>query len=132
MQNKNDYREERFDAFLNKTIILTAKKFYKEKKTQETNELTILNDDYYNDLLQDYVSYTDNHNDYNDIEDFINYCENELVCALKSLSDIERRVIFLLIEKKLKSSEASVILKICSDSVTRIKKRAINKIKKLL
>ena len=56
----------------------------------------------------------------------------ELVCALKSLSNIELTVIFLLYQEQLTSSEASKILKICSDSVTRIKRRALKKIKKYL
>ena len=38
-------------------------------------------------------------------------------------------VVFLLFEKQFTSNEASKILEICSDSVTRIKRRAIKKLK---
>lgn len=51
-----------------------------------------------------------------------------LLKALKSLSDIEMIVIFLLFEKQFTSNEASKILEICSDSVTRIKRRALKKL----
>ena len=68
-----------------------------------------------------------------DITNFIDLCNNStLVLALKSLSKIEMTVIFLLFEEQLTSSEASKILKICSDSVTRIKRRALKKIEKYM
>ena len=83
-------------------------------------------------IIQEYVKYDDAYN-LNDIDNFKNECENiELVCALESLSDIELTVIFLLYKKQLTSQEASKILKICSDSVTRIKRRAFKKIEKYL
>ena len=64
------------------------------------------------------------------LNDLIEQIENiNLLKALKSLSNIEMTVVFLLFEKQFTSNEASKILEICSDSVTRIKRRAIKKLK---
>lgn len=132
MENKNQYKNERFDSFLNKTIILSSKKYYKDEITKDSKELRIIDDENYSEYIKEYVKYDDVYN-LNDIDNFKNECENiELVCALESLSDIELTVIFLLYKKQLTSQEASKILKICSDSVTRIKRRAFKKIEKYL
>ena len=82
--------------------------------------------------MKNYLTYNEVYN-LEKIDSFIKVCENPiLIRALKSLSDIEMTVIFLLFEEQLTSSESSKILKICSDSVTRIKKRALKKIEKYL
>ena len=52
--------------------------------------------------------------------------------AMKSLSAIEQAVIFLLFQEDLSQEEAGKILEICSKSVSRIKLRAIGKLKKYL
>ena len=56
----------------------------------------------------------------------------ELNTALSKLSEIEQTVIFLLYNKELSQDEASKILEICSKSVSRIKVRAINKLRKYM
>ena len=56
----------------------------------------------------------------------------ELNNAMKSLSAIEQAVIFLLFQEDLSQEEAGKILEICSKSVSRIKLRAIGKLKKYL
>ena len=56
----------------------------------------------------------------------------ELNNAIKSLSAIEQSVIFLLFQEDLSQDEAAKILDICSKSVSRIKLRAIEKLKKYL
>lgn len=127
-----DYKEERFDSFLNKTIILSSRKYYKKEITKDLKELKIIDDENYDEFMNDYLKYNEVYN-LKDIDSFVDVCENPvLIDALKSLSDIEMTVIFLLFAEELKSSEASKILKICSDSVTRIKKRALKKIEKYL
>ena len=69
----------------------------------------------------------------NNAMDFIDFINDEDLCvALKSLSNIEQMVIFLMFKKQLKQDEAAKILNICSKSVSRINKRAIEKIKKYL
>ncbi len=54
----------------------------------------------------------------------------QLKSALKSLSAIEQAVIFLLFEEELTQSEAAEILEVYSKTVSKIKIRAINKLKK--
>lgn len=129
MENK---QEKKFDSFLNKTIILSSRKYYKNEITKDLKELKIVDDENYIEYMKEYLKYDDVYNLMN-IDDFIDLCDNPLLIgALKSLSDIEMMVIFLLFEKQLTSSEASKNLEICSDSVTRIKRRALRKIEKYL
>ncbi len=133
MENKNDHKEERFDSFLNKTIILSSKRYYKYEITKDFNELKIIDDENFSEFINDYLKYEETDYTRENIDDFIEQLDNTaLVCALESLSKIEMMVIFLLFEKQFSSSEASKILKICSDSVTRIKKRALKKLEKYL
>jgi len=132
MEN-NAFKEERFDSFLNKTIILSSRKYYKKEITRDLKELRIIDDENYDEYIQDYIKVDDEVYNRIDIDNFIDVFNNPaLVRALKSLSDIEMTVIFLLFEKQLTSSEASQILKICSDSVTRIRRRALGKIEEYL
>lgn len=129
MDERSDYREAKFDSFLNKTIILSSKKYYKEEITKDLMEQKIIDDDNYAEYLKEFIKYEDVPCNDEDVEQFISHCDNQvLVRALKSLSDIEMTVIFLLFEKELTSSEASKMLEICSDSVTRIKRRALKKL----
>lgn len=133
MENKNYYKEERFDSFLNKTIILSSKRYYKYEKAKDFNELKIIDDVDFSEFINEYLKYEETAYNSKSISDFIEQLDNTaLVCALKSLSKIEMIVIFLLFEKQLTSREASKNLKICSDSVTRIKKRALKKLEKYL
>ena len=133
MENKNDHKEERFDSFLNKTIILSSKRYYKYEITKDFNELKIIDDENFSEFINEYLKYEKTTYNPESINDFIEQLDNTaLVCALESLSKIEMMVIFLLFEKELSSSEASKILKICSDSVPRIRKRALKKLEKYL
>ena len=131
MENK-DYKEERFDSFLNKTIIMSSKQYYRDEIAKDLKELNIIDDENYKGYIDNYLKYDEIYN-FDNVDNFIELCENPmLVRALKSLSEIEMTVIFLLFEKQLTSSESSKILDICSDSVTRIKRRALKKIEKYL
>ena len=128
----NNCKYERFDSFLNKTIVLSSKRYYKDEITRDLKELKIVDDENYEEYMKEYIKVDEVYN-LPDVDDFIDLCENPmLICALKSLSNIEKTVIFLLFERQLTSSEASKILKICSDSVTRINRRALKKIEKYL
>lgn len=131
MENKS-IQSKRFDSFLNKTIILSSKRYYKNEITKDFKELKIVDDENYSEYIKKYIQYDEVYN-FDFIDNFKADFENiELVCALESLSNIELTVIFLLYQEQLTSSEASKILKICSDSITRIKRRALKKIKKYL
>lgn len=133
MENKNDHKEERFDSFLNKTIILSSKRYYKYEVTKDFNELKIIDDENFSEFIDEYLKYEETNYNCRNISNFTEQLDNTaLVCALKSLSEIEMMVIFLLFEKQLSSNEASKNLKICSDSVTRIKRRALKKLEQYL
>ena len=56
----------------------------------------------------------------------------ELNSALNCLSDIEQAVIFLLFKKELSQAEAAEILEIYSKTVSKIKIRAIEKMRKYM
>ena len=126
-------KEIKFNNFLNKTIVFSSKKYYKKEATKDLTELKIIDDENYSEYIKDYIKYEDKAYNLVDIDEFVDQCDNELlVRALKSLSDIEMAVIFLLFEKQLSSAESSEILKICSDSVRRIRRRALKKIEEYL
>ena len=104
--------------------------FYLQK---DITNMKIIDDENFSEFINEYLKYEKTTYNPESINDFIEQLDNTaLVCALESLSKIEMMVIFLLFEKELSSSEASKILKICSDSVTRIKKRALKKLEKYL
>lgn len=123
MENKS-YNEEKFDSFLNKTIILSSKKYFKRQMKLIDREPTIVNDADYADMLQEFVVLN------SVIASFEN--KDELNNAVRSLSAIEQSVIFLLFKEELSQEDASKILEICSKSVSRIKLRALAKLKNYL
>ena len=119
MKENNVYDNERFDSYLNKIIIFSSKKYFKKHINICDKEKTIVDDDADALLVSN--------NTFDEVEDTL-----ELNKALKSLSAIEQSVIFLLFKEELNQDEAGKILEICSKSVSRIKIRAINKLKKYL
>ena len=118
-------KEKRFNNFLNKTIILSSKRYFKKEVNISNKEQMLVDDNSHTSVLNSAVNST--------ITDF-DLVENclELNTALSKLSDIEQTVIFLLYNKELSQDEASKILEICSKSVSRIKVRAINKLRKYM
>ena len=118
-------KEKRFNNFLNKTIILSSKRYFKKEVNISNKEQMLVDDNSHTSVLNADVNST--------ITDF-DLVENclELNTALSKLSDIEQTVIFLLYNKELSQDEASKILEICSKSVSRIKVRAINKLRKYM
>lgn len=126
MKNKNnyDYKEEKFDSFINKIIILSSKDFFKKQMNVINKERTIVDDEDYSTFLSGFTMLTDT---YSTIDNVL-----QLTNALKSLTAIEQSVIFLLFKEDFSQDEAAKILEICSKSVSRIKLRAINKLKKYL
>ena len=123
--------ELKFERSLNKTIVLASKLYYKQEIAKNFNELKIIDDEKYSNYLNNYLKDETELYNINNMSNFIELCNNtRLVSALKSLSDIEMTVIFLLFEQQFTSKEASKILKVCSDSITRIKRRALKKLKK--
>ena len=119
MENKNDFQEERFDSYLNKIIIFSSKGYFKKQMNIFDKERTIVDKEDSCALLKCVT---------------IDNIENtlELNSALNSLSAIEQSVLFLLFKEDLSQDDAAKILEICSKSVSRIKLRAIDKLKKYL
>ena len=127
MENKNTYKEERFDSFLNKTIILSSKDYFRTQMGLSNKEKTIVDDVNYSTFLQRASVLNETISIIDTISNSI-----ELNNAMKSLSAIEQSVIFLLFEEDLSQDEAAKILEICSKSVIIIKLRAIDKLRKYL
>ncbi len=125
MERENDYREERFDSFLNKTIILSARTYFKKQMNIIDKERLMINDMDYSAILDDFVTLNSSFLSTDDVDVSL-----QLKSALKSLSAIEQAVIFLLYDEELSQKEAAEILEVYSKTVSKIKIRAINKLKK--
>ena len=127
MENKADYKEERFDSFLNKTIILSSRTYFKKQMNKMDKERTIVDDVDYAAFLQGVAGFNSSFSDMEKVENKL-----QLNSALESLSVIEQAVIFLLFKKELTQEEAAGILEIYSKTVSKIKIRAIGKLRKYL
>ena len=120
-----DEKEKRFNNFLNKTIILSSKRYFKREVNISNKEQMLVDDNSHTSVLNFVANSTTN--DFDLVENCL-----ELNTALNKLSDIEQTVIFLLYNQELSQDEASKILEICSKSISRIKIRAINKLRKYM
>ena len=127
LEDQKSLKDKRFDSYLNKIIIFSSKKYFKKQMKIANNEKTIVDDEDYTSLLQSFLMVNC---DFFAIEDLEK--NTELNNALQSLSAIEQSVIFLLFKEELNQEEAAKILEICSKSVSRIKLRAIKKLRKYL
>lgn len=125
MENKNDFQDERFDSFLNKTIIYSSKRYFKKQMNITNNESMIIDNEHYPELLLNFANLSRIYDTLDNVD-----ISMQLDDALHSLSAIEQAVIFLLFKKQLSQDDAAKILEICSKSVSRIKLRAIDKLKK--
>lgn len=127
MEEKKYYNENKFNSYLNKIIIFSSKGYFKKQSKLTNKEKKIMDDENYVSFIQDFLMINCA---FSAVDDIVNNIE--LNNALKSLSAIEQSVIFLLFKEELSQDEASKILNICSKSVSRIKLRAISKLKKFL
>lgn len=125
--DKKNYKEERFDSYLNKIIIYSSKKYFKKQMNIANNEKAIDIENESNNSFYDLITLKNSFSTIDNIDVSI-----ELDTALKSLSAIEQSVIFLLYQENLTHEEAAKILEIWTRSVTRIKMRAIEKLRKYL
>ncbi len=124
MKNKN-FQEERFDSYLNKTIIYSSKWYFREQSKFSNIEKSVDDCDMSSILLKgDFFnsSYT------------LETIDNKLLLkdALNKLSDIEQTVIFLLFQEDLKQDDVAHILEIYTRSVRRIEYRALRKLRDYL
>ena len=123
----NNYKNQRFDSFLNKTIILTSRTYFKKQMNVMKKENTIVDDENYSSFLQGFINLDNPFCAVEKIEE-----KMQLNSALKSLSAIEQAVLFLLFKKELTQNEAAQILDIYSKTVSKIKIRAIEKLRKIM
>ena len=123
MEQKLEVLEAKFQYFLNQTIIQTSKEYYAKQKKYEMRELRIIDDENYEQYLSDFIKQDDS---------VLMHIENshELNNDFKLLSLIEKTVIFLYFEKNYRTSEIAKILKIKEQSVSRIKRKALEKLRK--
>ncbi len=123
----SESKEKRFDSFLNKTIILASKGYFKKQMNIMNKERVIVDDENYSAFIQEYITLDRSIGSIDELETTL-----QLNNALHSLSAIEQAVIFLLFQEELSQEESAKILEICSRSVSRIKLRAITKLRKYL
>ena len=124
MESKSNYNEERFDSFLNKTIILSSRTYFKKQINIINKERTIVDMDY-STFLSDFIVLNHKVSYIDDIDISL-----QLNSALKALSAIVQAVIFLLFYEDFTQSEVAEILEIYSKTISKIKIRAIDKLKK--
>ncbi|MBO6232933.1 MAG: sigma-70 family RNA polymerase sigma factor [Clostridia bacterium] len=127
MENKNELKEAKFNSFLNKTIIMTSKNNFIKQMKYLNKEQTIFDNEDYSAFLQNFIALSAPVNDFEKVE-----LESQLNSALNCLSVTEQAVIFLLFNKNYSQNDAAKMLKLYSKSISKIKIRAIKKLKKYL
>lgn len=125
--SENNFKNQRFDSFLNRTIIFTSRTYFKKQMNIIDKERTIVDNEDYSSFLQGFIDLDNPYRAIEEIED-----KMQLNAALESLSAIEQAVLFLLFKKELSQNEAAQILEIYSKTVSKIKIRAIEKLKKFM
>ena len=137
-KNQKDFENEaqKFNNFLNKTIIGTSKEYYRKELEKRRRELKVLDNELVEENLEKYLQYSQSFFEIQSAKsaiDFINLCENlNLYLALKSLSAIEQTVIFLLYSEDFSSKEVSKILNLHISTVSKVKSRSLRKLRKNL
>ena len=87
-------------------------------------ERTIVDDEEYSSVIYEKINST---SEFDKID-----TKMELKTALNCLSEIEQAVIFLIFNEELTRNETAEILKLYESTVSKIKRRAINKLKNIL
>ena len=120
-----EHLESQFKDFLNKTIIGASKDYYKEQMKYQLKELQIIDNEDYEEYLKPYISQEDE-----GYSRALNGFGNNYVlnCAIESLSVIERTAISLCFDEGYTTSEIAQIMRIREQSVSRIKRRALDKL----
>lgn len=123
MKQELEILEAKFRRFLNDTIIGASKDYYAKQKKYELRELQIIDDESYEGYLCKHAT----QDLFEQFDDCFSYYE--LNMFFETLSSVERAVLFLHFEEKYKLKEIAKILNMRNETITRIKKRALNKIK---
>lgn len=127
MENKKDFRDAKFDIFLTKTIILSSKEYFRKQINSFGKEDTSLDEWDYSPIFDALTNLNNPFSLETNVELII-----DLQKAFQSLSDIEQAVVFLLFQKDLTLNEASKILEVYSKTISKIKIRAIEKLRKYM
>lgn len=127
MENINSILESKFDAFINKTIILSSKEYFRKQMKYVNNEKYIIDN-------EDYCDYLENHVFSNDADSSIEHAELRMLLksASSCLSTIEQAAINLLYKEQLKPNDVSKQLDVHAKSVSRIEKRGKEKLRKFI
>ncbi len=135
-QNELENEMQKFNNFLNKTILGASKDYYRKELEKKRKELKILDNQSVEENLQNYLQYSQSFFEIQSAKnaiEFINLCEDlNLFLALKSLSAVEQTVIFLFYSKEFSNAEIANQLKMHPFSISRIRGRALNKLRKIL
>lgn len=119
--------EKKFDSFLNKTIIMSSRNYFIKQMNIFAKENTIMDNEDFSSFLQGFI-------DVNSPFMSIDELESKIVLnsALNCLSELEQAVIFLLYDKELSQSATAEIVEVYSKTISKIKKRAIEKLRKYM
>lgn len=126
MNQELEILEAKFNYFLNQIIIGASKDYYKKQIRYETRELRIVDDENYEEYLGKFVP-EENYGDYCAFDE-----NEELNKCVKLLSNIERTVIFLYFIEGYRTNEISRIVNMKEQSISRIKKRALENLRKYM
>lgn len=127
MENVKKDKNKQFDSFLTKTIIFSSRNYFKKFMNTNAKENTIFDNEDYSAFLQGFMEQNSSFPTIDKVDMYI-----ELNSAFMSLSAIEQAVIFLLYHEQLSQEEAAQMLTIWSKSISRIKLRAIDKLRKYM
>lgn len=126
-------QEIKFNYFLNKTIIGASKDYYNKQQKIALRELLLIDNQDYSDYLKEYVKVENTLDAPEDVSALYELIDSEsMLNAVKSLTDIERLVIFLLVIQGYTVTEVSKMLDMYIESISRIKARALKKLKNYL
>lgn len=119
--------EKEFDSFINKIIIFSSKEYFRKQMKYGNNERYIIDN-------EDYCDYLESHTLSNVYDSQIERAELSMLLqnALSCLSDLEQAAFIMSYKLGLNSKEVSKRLKIHEKSLSRLKRRSEEKLRKYL
>lgn len=124
LNNKLEIKNKRFDAYLTKTIIMESRQYARKENSIKETEKQIFDREEMCEYLCKFLSSSEFENTL--------AVKMELEDAIKKLSAIEQSVIFLLYNEDMTQEDAGEILEIYSKTISKIKIRAVSKLRKIL
>lgn len=102
MENANNFKKERFDSYLNKTIILSSKNYFKKQVNIANKEKNIIDDEDYSAYLQKFIEDGQYFSGFDNVE-----LSLQLENAIQSLTAIEQSVIFFAFSRRINRRRSS-------------------------